>query len=79
MKTRGEWCELLEGTDACFAPVLDWDEAPLHPHNAARQAFVTVDGVLQPASAPRFSRTPGEVPVAARAGALPQALASWGG
>ncbi|CAN5526144.1 CaiB/BaiF CoA-transferase family protein [soil metagenome] len=78
MKTRDEWRELLEGTDACFAPVLDWDEAPLHPHNAARQAFVTVDGVLQPASAPRFSRTPGDVPVAARAGALPEALASWG-
>ncbi|MES2532222.1 MAG: CaiB/BaiF CoA-transferase family protein, partial [Pseudomonadota bacterium] len=58
MKTRDEWCALLEGTDACFAPVLDWDEAPLHPHNAARQAFVTVDGVLQPATAPRFSRTP---------------------
>jgi len=56
-RTRDQWCALLEGTDACFAPVLDWDEAPLHPHNQARQTFVTVDGVLQPAPAPRFSRT----------------------
>lgn len=56
-RTRDEWCALLEGTDACFAPVLDWDEAPHHPHNVARGTFVTVDGVVQPAPAPRFSRT----------------------
>ncbi len=61
-RTRDEWCALLEGSDACFAPVLDWDEAPQHPHNRAREAFVTVDGVLQPAPAPRFSRTPAGVP-----------------
>jgi alpha-methylacyl-CoA racemase len=61
-KTRAAWCALLEGSDACFAPVLDWDEAPLHPHNQARQAFVTVDGVLQPAPAPRFSHTPAATP-----------------
>ncbi|NHZ80096.1 CoA transferase [Massilia sp. CCM 8695] len=56
-RTRDEWCALMEGTDACFAPVLDLDEAPLHPHNAARASFVEVDGVMQPAPAPRFSRT----------------------
>jgi alpha-methylacyl-CoA racemase len=65
-KTRAEWCALLEGSDACFAPVLDWDEAPLHPHNQARQAFVTVDGVLQPAPAPRFSHTPAAMPAYAK-------------
>ena len=58
-RTRDAWCALLEGTDSCFAPVLDMDEAPRHPHNAARQTFVDVDGVTQPAPAPRFSRTPG--------------------
>jgi alpha-methylacyl-CoA racemase len=56
-RTRDEWCALLEGTDACFAPVLDMDEAPRHPHNQARSTFVEVDGVTQPAPAPRFSRT----------------------
>lgn len=56
-RTRDEWCALLEGSDACFAPVLDWDEAPAHPHNAARGTFVEVDGVVQPAPAPRFSRS----------------------
>lgn len=59
-KTRAEWCELLEGTDACVAPVLDWDEAPAHPHNKARETFINIDGRLQPAAAPRFSRTPGQ-------------------
>jgi alpha-methylacyl-CoA racemase len=58
-RTRDAWCELLEGTDACFAPVLDWSEAPGHPHNAARATFTEIDGVVQPAAAPRFSRTPG--------------------
>jgi len=56
-KTRDEWCVLLEGTDACFAPVLDWQEAPEHPQLKARHTFVEVDGVVQPAPAPRFSRT----------------------
>lgn len=60
-KTRAEWCALMEGSDVCFAPVLEMGEAPLHPHNAARQAFVTVEGVVQPAPAPRFSATPGAV------------------
>lgn len=57
-KTRSQWCELLEGTDVCFAPVLDLDEAAHHPHIAARGTLVTVDGITQPAPAPRFSRTP---------------------
>lgn len=79
-RTRDEWCVPLEGTDACFAPVLDWDEAPLHPHNKARQTFVELDGVVQPAPAPRFSRTPAAVP---RTGAAMTrnaraALLDWG-
>lgn len=57
-RTRDQWCELLEGNDACFAPVLDLDEAPAHPHHHARSAFATVDGVPQPAPAPKFSATP---------------------
>jgi alpha-methylacyl-CoA racemase len=60
-KTRDEWTTILGGTDACFAPVLNLDEAPLHPHNAARSTFVTIDGVIQPAPAPRFSVTPGAI------------------
>lgn len=56
-RRRDEWVALLEGTDVCFAPVLDWDEAPQHPHNRARETFIEVAGVLQPAPAPRFSRT----------------------
>ena len=61
-RARDEWCGLLEGTDACFAPVLSMDEAPAHPHNAARGTFVTADGVTQPAPAPRFDRTPTALP-----------------
>ena len=61
-KTRDEWVAIMEGTDICFAPVLDLDEAPRHPHNTARDTFVDVDGVVQPAPAPRFSRTPAGVP-----------------
>lgn len=56
-KTRDQWCELLEGTDACFAPVLTLEEAPEHAHSQARNAYVEVDGYQQPAPAPRFSRT----------------------
>jgi len=54
-KTREEWCTLMEGTDICFAPVLSMAEAPAHPHNIARGAFIERDGVVQPAPAPRFS------------------------
>jgi alpha-methylacyl-CoA racemase len=60
-KTRDEWCRILEGSDACFAPVLNPDEAAEHPHNAGRATFVRPEGVLQPAPAPRFSRTPPEI------------------
>lgn len=60
-KTRAEWDALMEGTDVCYAPVLSLDEAPKHPHNTARETFVTLDGVVQPAPAPRFSRTKPEV------------------
>ena len=64
-KTRDEWCEIMEGSDVCFAPVLTFNEAPDHPHNKARGTFVDVEGVLQPNPAPRFSRTPGSVKGAA--------------
>jgi alpha-methylacyl-CoA racemase len=57
-KTQQQWCALLEGTDVCFAPVLSLDEAPMHPHNVARGTFVKVNGITQPAPAPRFSATP---------------------
>jgi alpha-methylacyl-CoA racemase len=60
-KTREQWCEVLEGSDVCFAPVLNFEEAPLHPHNVARATFITRDGVRQPAPCPRLSRTPGAV------------------
>jgi alpha-methylacyl-CoA racemase len=57
-RTRDEWCQIMEGSDVCFAPVLSMAEAAEHPHNKARETFVEIDGVLQPAPAPRFSRTP---------------------
>ena len=79
-KTRDEWCAAFEGSDACFAPVLNWSEAYLHPHNVARKSFVEVGGVKQPAPAPRFSRTPGGIrrkpPERGEGGAA--ALAEWG-
>ncbi len=75
---RGEWCTLLEGTDACFAPVLTMAEAPQHPHNVARGTFVDIDGVVQPAPAPRFSRTPCERPSPPPGDGGRSALAAWG-
>ncbi len=57
-KTRDEWCAIMEDTDICFAPVLSLAEAPQHPHNVARDTFIEVDGVIQPAPAPRFAETP---------------------
>ena len=60
-KTRDEWCEIMEGTDVCFAPVLRMSEAAKHPHNVHRQTFIERDGIVQPAPAPRFSETPGAV------------------
>ena len=64
-RSRDAWCELLEGSDACFAPVLSLAEAPAHVHASARQAFVDVQGVTQPAPAPRFSRSGSQPPGAA--------------
>ncbi|HUW01821.1 MAG TPA: CaiB/BaiF CoA-transferase family protein [Acidimicrobiales bacterium] len=60
-KTRDEWCEIMEGSDVCFAPVLSLGEAPQHPHNVHRKTFIERDGIVQPAPAPRFSRTEVEV------------------
>ena len=78
-KTRDEWCALMEGTDACVAPVLDMIEAPRHPHNLARRTFIEVNGVTQPAPAPRFSRTPAATPTAPTPGASGEdVLADWG-
>ena len=79
-KTRDEWCTVLEGTDVCFAPVLTLGEAPSHPHNKTRNAFIKVDGVVQPGPAPRFSGTPLEVrygPPAPGANTV-EVLGDWG-
>ncbi len=62
-KTQAQWCELLEGSDACFAPVLTLEEAAKHPHLQARASLIEVDGVVQPAPAPRFSRTVSPPPI----------------
>jgi alpha-methylacyl-CoA racemase len=79
-RTRDEWSEIMGGTDVCFGPVLDLDEAPHHPHNAARQTFVEVAGVVQPAPAPRFSATPGAIqgPPPGIGAHTREALADWG-
>jgi alpha-methylacyl-CoA racemase len=79
-RTRDQWCQLLEGTDACVAPVLSLLEAPTHPHNQARATFIEVAGVPQPAPAPRFSRTPCATPgpPAAPGEHDDQVLAAWG-
>ena len=79
-KTRDEWGELMMGTDACFAPVLSLEEAPLDPHNVARKTFVEDNGVVQPAPAPRFSATPGEIqgPPPQNGAHNEEALADWG-
>ena len=79
-RTRDEWCDEMETTDVCFAPVLSMDEAASHPHNVARGTFETRDGVVQPAPAPRFSRT---APALDRPPAFPgqhtdEVLADWG-
>ena len=79
-RSRDQWCALLEGTDACFAPVLSMAEAPHHPHNVARESFIEVEGVLQPAPAPRFSRTPTARPTPPQdqGEGTRSALAAWG-
>ncbi len=79
-KTRAEWCEIMEGTDVCFAPVLTMGEAYEHPQNVERGTFVEVAGVVQPAPAPRFSRTPPRIagPPTWPGQHTDEALASWG-
>ena len=61
-KSRAEWCTLLEGSDACFTPILSMAEVPGHAHNAVRNAFIELAGVIQPAPAPRYSGTPTAAP-----------------
>jgi alpha-methylacyl-CoA racemase len=79
-RSRDDWCALLEGSDSCFAPVLDFDEAPLHPHALARGSFVRVGDQWQPAPAPRFSSTPNPQPCAPGpiGSDTAGALADWG-
>ncbi|MDF2463240.1 MAG: L-carnitine dehydratase/bile acid-inducible protein [Ramlibacter sp.] len=78
-RTRDEWTDRLQQSDACFAPVLNWAEAPRHPHLTQRRTFIEVDGVTQPAPAPRFSRTvpPDPTPPAPNDADVDSALASW--
>jgi alpha-methylacyl-CoA racemase len=76
-RTRAEWCALLEGSDACFAPVLTMSEAPAHPHLRARGTIVERDGVAQPAPAPRFARTPSAPGRCALTSSVADVLASW--
>ena len=78
-RTRQQWCDIMEGTDVCFAPVLDLKEAPNHPHNIDRKTFVELDGVVQPAPAPRFSRTQGEIqgPAAMAGEHTREVLSAW--
>lgn len=78
-RTRAQWATLLEGTDACFAPVLDWDEAPQHAHNQARESFIHVAGAVHPAPAPRFSRTTTACPKPAYQGELATIIQRWQG
>ncbi len=79
-KTQAQWCEIMQGSDVCFAPILTLDEAPQFAHNAARGSFVEVEGVVQPAPAPRFSATPGAIagPPPAIGGHNAEALSDWG-
>jgi alpha-methylacyl-CoA racemase len=79
-RTRDEWCEIMEGSDVCFAPVLSMGEAYQHPHNVARRTFVEVAGKLQPAPAPRFDRTPPEItrPPCHPGQHTDEALRDWG-
>ena len=79
-KSRDEWCTIMEGTDVCFAPVLTMSEAAEHPHNVARNTFIEIAGAVQPAPAPRFSRTTVPKPGApAHAGSHSrEVLTKWG-
>jgi alpha-methylacyl-CoA racemase len=77
-KTRDEWDTVFEGSDACYAPVLSLSEAPHHPHNLARETFIEIDGVVQPAPAPRFSRSKPKVQGPVAGANNDAALAAWG-
>jgi alpha-methylacyl-CoA racemase len=77
-KTRDEWDAIMLGTDVCYAPVLSLAEAPRHPHNVARNTFVEIGGVVQPAAAPRFSRTEPEAKPVVLPVDSKDALAGWG-
>ena len=77
-RTRDQWCQVLEGTDVCFAPVLSMDEAADYPANVARQAFIDVGGMRQPAPAPRFEGTPMAHPTPPGATDPREALKAWG-
>jgi len=77
-KTRDEWDAIMLGSDVCYAPVLSLAEAPLHPHNRARNTFTEIDGVVQPAPAPRFSRTIPDAPHPPRPPQSADVLAAWG-
>jgi alpha-methylacyl-CoA racemase len=77
-RTRDDWCRILEGSDACFAPVLSMREAHAHPHNQARGAFINVDGHRQPAPAPRFGTTELALPRAPGSVSVVEALTAWG-
>ncbi len=76
-KNRNEWCSLLEGTDACFAPVLPLQEAPRHPHMVARETFFELDGIVQPAPAPRFSGTSPATPRPMQVQSLRAVASRW--
>lgn len=77
-KTRDEWDKIMLGSDVCYAPVLSLAEAPRHPHNVARSTFIEIDGVIQPAPAPRFSRTVPEVQGPPQSARSQPALRKWG-
>ncbi|HCX88595.1 MAG TPA: carnitine dehydratase [Gammaproteobacteria bacterium] len=77
---QSHWCELMEGTDICFAPVLSMSDAPAHPHNEAREVFINAFGITQPGPAPRFSRTQGSIqrPPPAPGEHTAEVLKEWG-
>jgi crotonobetainyl-CoA:carnitine CoA-transferase CaiB-like acyl-CoA transferase len=79
-RTQTEWCAVFDGTDACVAPVLSIADAPLHPQNSARKTFIEIDGVVQPAPAPRFEATPSVTPRPPEAAnsSFVQCLKEWG-
>jgi len=79
-RTRDEWCETLEGTETCCTPILNMSEVTYHPHNVSRETFVSVDGITQPAPAPRFSRTESKIgsPAGPARDDLQRVLKDWG-